>query len=742
MKKQNLFKEITGYDPYPHQIATYEALEKGQSVILHAPTGSGKSEAAFIPFTTFRGSSLPKRMIYTLPMRALVNSLCDRFKFRLPSLNIKAQYGQRLESVLFDAECIIATLDQVITSYACAPLSLGVRYGNIPAGAVAGSFLVFDEVHTFEPMLGLQSSLILAERLKNLSIPFVIMSATLPTSFASALSKRLSAKIIEVEEEKIPARMERAVALKENLGDILSPESVLNLHKSYKGKTIVVCNTVERAINIYKGLKDKIKPKPILIHSRFFDEDRTRKENKIKNLFGQNNKERALLISTQVIEVGMDISCNLLITELAPIDSLIQRAGRCARWGGEGEIIVFGIPHHLPYEEFLINKTRTVIENNINKRLTWELEKDIVDQVLEETFMKAAEPVAGARAMMYLSKAAFEGRPAIAEKAVRDALSVEVSIHNEPESIGNKVLKLQKSKIHPGIVKQFFAEKNPKMWLIEQDRNVFDDYLPCIKAFQIRNVKQIHPNDFYILHSDYASYSPDEGLILGKAGTLLKPVETEKRQDKSSFNKVPLETWKTHALNTLEVFEKQILPEEDFLYSKLASFLNIPKDELLTLFRLTLLLHDLGKLTEEWQYKIGAKKEFLAHSGDIEKKNLPPHATVSAYILGDYLRKIWGNILGDAAFFAIAHHHSVRASKVPKFRLSAGWQEEMNNVLSEKTGIKIDTAIFKDFEKQDSSTTLSSHTPAFEKEKTYNTYVILSRALRLADRRSIIYEYK
>jgi CRISPR-associated endonuclease/helicase Cas3 len=417
---------------------------------------------------------------------------------------------------------------------------------------------------------------------------------------------------------------------------------------------------------------------------------------------------------------------------------LIQRAGRCARWGGEGEVIVFGISHHAPYEEFLINETKTVIENNKNKRLTWDLEKEMVDQVLGDTFMELAKPEAGSKAMMYLSKAAFEGKPAIAEKAVRDALSVEVSIHNEPESIGNKVLMLPRTKIHPGIVKRFFAEKNPKMWLIEQDRNVFDDYIPYVKSLQIRNVNQIHPNNFYIFHSDYASYSSEEGLILGKPGTLLKPTKMEKQPDISQYNDIPLETWKTHALRTLEVFEKHIFPEEDFLYSKLSSFLSKTKDELLTLFRLTLLLHDLGKLTEEWQQKIGAKKEFLAHSGDIEKKKLPPHATVSAYILGDYLRKTWDSNLGDAAFFAIAHHHSVRAKKVPKYKLCSGWYEEVTNIISEKLGLRIESTIFRDFEKQNSSTTLSSHLPAFENEKTYNTYVILSRALRLSDRMAII----
>lgn len=125
-------------------------------MLLRAPTGSGKSEAVFVPFVELKGKDPPNKMIYSLPMRALVNSLHERFKKYLPSLDIRAQHGEKPESVLFDANCIIATLDQVITSYACAPSSLGIRYGNIPAGAVASSFHVFDEVHTFEPLLGLQ----------------------------------------------------------------------------------------------------------------------------------------------------------------------------------------------------------------------------------------------------------------------------------------------------------------------------------------------------------------------------------------------------------------------------------------------------------------------------------------------------------------------------------------------------------------------------------------------------------
>ncbi len=731
------FKTLTGHDPYPHQIATYEALAKGESIILRAPTGSGKSEAVFVPFDDLRSKSLPNRMIYSLPMRALVNSLHERFKGYAPHLDVKAQHGKRTESLLFDADCIVATLDQTITSYACAPLSLGVRHGNIPAGAVVSSFLVFDEVHTFEPMLGLQSSLILAERMKNLGIAFVIMSATLPSNFMNSLSKRLEAKVIDVDEASISARNKRKVFLKENLKGLLSHKEVLKLHNNHAGRTIVVCNTVDRAIKLFSEVKDKIKPAPILIHSRFLDDDRARKEQDIKRLFGKDVKEKAMLITTQVIEVGMDISCDLLITELAPIDALIQRAGRCARWGGEGNMIVFEIPHHSPYEKNLVADTRVVIEKYENEQLTWLLEKNMVDEVLDDVFIKYSKPESGAKAMAYLSRGAFEGKPAIAEKAVREALSVEVSIHDNPESLGNRVLFLPRCKIHPGSLKRFIKEKQPKVWLLDIDKDTDDDYRPRVEAIPINSDNKVYPNRFYVIHSDYASYHSEQGLHLDKRGTPLEPVEAESALKEFSFNEIPHETWKEHALKTIEVFEKYILSDEEFVYSKIAHIYNIDKEKLLDLFRFVLAIHDLGKLTEEWQKKIGAKDNFLAHSGNIEKIKLPSHATVSAYVLIDYLRKNWGNILGDAAFFAIAHHHSVRAAKVPKYRLCDGWYNEANKVLSEMVRVKLEWEDVKKYEEQKSPATLSNHFPAFEKEQCYNFYVILSRALRLADRKAV-----
>ncbi|MGB4705076.1 MAG: CRISPR-associated helicase Cas3' [Candidatus Saccharicenans sp.] len=728
------FKEITKNFPYRHQKDTYYALENGESVILRAPTGSGKSEAAYIPFVDLRGKFLPNRMLYILPMRALVNSLYVRLKNYTPDLDVKVQHGKKTESQLFDADCIVATLDQVITSYACAPLSLGVRYGNIPAGAVAGSFLVFDEVHIYDPLLGLQSSFILAERMSRLGIPFIIMTATMPSGFMSSLAERTNSRIIEVDEESIPVRLKRKVILEQDLKNELSPEIVLSFYRKNPGRLIAVCNTVDRAINLYRGLKGKIRPEPVLIHSRFFDDDREQTEKKIENLFGKNGRKEAILITTQVIEVGMDISCDLLLSEIAPIDSLIQRAGRCARWGGEGKLIVFGIPHHAPYSEELVNLTRNILFDHSGEKLTWKLEKQMVDEVLEETFRKLADPEARERAMMYLSKGAFEGRASIAEKAVREALSVEISIHDNPAQLGTKVLILPKCKIHPYTLKKFIKEKRPKAWVIEIDRKAEDDYRPRVEFFPLKSEAEIQPNKFYVIHSSYASYNPEEGLIFGISGKSIDTYESEYKRPPLEFNNIPEETWKKHSLKTIKIFEKKFLPEEDFVYSKLALWLGENKERILNLIKFVLVVHDLGKLNEGWQKAIGADDEFLAHSGKIEKLKLPPHATVSAYILRDYLRKEWGNILGDAAFFAIAHHHSVRAAMVPRYKLSDGWYDEVNEILSDTLGMKLPWEDVKDFEVQESQTTLSTHFPAFGKEKTYTLYVIISRALRLSDR--------
>jgi CRISPR-associated endonuclease/helicase Cas3 len=96
-----------------------------------------------------------------------------------------------------------------------------------------------------------------------------------------------------------------------------------------KERTLIIVNTVGRAQKIYLDLKRDLggSRKIMLVHGDFAYKDRRERENQI------NNAE--ILVSTQVAEVSLDISFDLLITELSPIPSLVQRFGRVNRYGAE-----------------------------------------------------------------------------------------------------------------------------------------------------------------------------------------------------------------------------------------------------------------------------------------------------------------------------------------------------------------------------------------------------------------------
>lgn len=91
-----------------------------------------------------------------------------------------------------------------------------------------------------------------------------------------------------------------------------------------------MCNTVEKAQELYKILKEF---SPLLLHSRFTRFDRNFKENIVLR-----EDFKGILISTQVVEVSLDIDFDVLITEMAPLDVLVQRMGRIyRRFKGDGE---------------------------------------------------------------------------------------------------------------------------------------------------------------------------------------------------------------------------------------------------------------------------------------------------------------------------------------------------------------------------------------------------------------------
>ncbi|MBD2471737.1 CRISPR-associated helicase Cas3' [Nostoc sp. FACHB-145] len=115
-------------------------------------------------------------------------------------------------------------------------------------------------------------------------------------------------------------------------------------------RVIVICNTVSQAQGLFRDLEELNHSERLqitLLHSRFLPEHRAQKETDLKTIFAQNWQDDGncyVLISTQVIEAGINITCQVMHTQLCPMNSLLQRAGRCARFEGErGEVYIYPI---------------------------------------------------------------------------------------------------------------------------------------------------------------------------------------------------------------------------------------------------------------------------------------------------------------------------------------------------------------------------------------------------------------
>jgi CRISPR-associated endonuclease/helicase Cas3 len=123
-------------------------------------------------------------------------------------------------------------------------------------------------------------------------------------------------------------------------------QRILDLHARHhltaEGRvTLVVCNTVERACRTFDALREAGRTNNIeLVHSRFRPAERETWADRFLTRDACSGDVDRIVVATQVVEAGVDLSAACLVTELAPWPSLVQRFGRCARFGGLGQVLV------------------------------------------------------------------------------------------------------------------------------------------------------------------------------------------------------------------------------------------------------------------------------------------------------------------------------------------------------------------------------------------------------------------
>jgi len=393
------------------QNETARALAEGKSVLLHAPTGIGKSIGSALGFA----QSLPRnpadpaanallgtRLLHVLPMRALANSVAKDIGGLLELQGLGKTYtptihhGQQQESEIFAERVGVTTIDQYLAGFAGAPLSFSSKSGHAVAGAIVASYSVFDEVHLLGPERGLPLLYAVLQQRKRWGLLSTVMTATLPTSVRKFLVEAVGLEPIEVSDTDIQARDGwRNVTL--SLEAVKKPvERILQEFETH-GKVIAFVNTVDAAIDLYRQLEGKVSADELfLAHSNFAPSHRKTIEEKLLEVFGLNSDAKGILLTSQVSEAGINISAPVVLSELAPVDSLIQRAGRCARFKEhpEGNFIVYSPEtsekrkeRHVPYNKDLVDRTEIAFQNRSGKfKLEWKAETDLVDQVLDEYY--------------------------------------------------------------------------------------------------------------------------------------------------------------------------------------------------------------------------------------------------------------------------------------------------------------------------------------------------------------------
>lgn len=657
---------------YFYQRLVKQLIQSGQSVILQAPTGAGKTRAALAPFIEaffdFPAEQFPKKCIYSVPMRVLANQFEAEYgKFAQQyktvfgrEIQVSIQTGEHPEDPKLEGDLIFTTIDQTLSNFLCIPYALGNGSSNLNAGAIVSSYLVFDEFHLFPPQ-ALATTLAMLKMLKGIT-PFLLMTATFSEKMLVTLSRELDAVVIPQPAERhefqaLPSQRKERVY--HTVDGLLTPEAVLQHHPA-QGRSIAICNTVKRAQALYDGIIKAEKPagtEVILLHSQFFKEDRSEKENWLQREFGKKKSDytakSAILVATQVVEVGLDITSGSLHTELAPANAILQRAGRCARYENEkGNVYIYRLPEkedkdgmpkpqYAPYhthgQVVICEDTWTAFAAVTGTSLTFVDEQSLISTVHNPSdavmLQKLADSHQTHKEMMQSAMGYHER--GLSSELIREVNNYTVIVHPNPntDTEENNPSRLkspwrwQGFSMFKGSVLGAFKEVQALAeaighddWLMmrldqHEDPEEWGKNRTAYQWKAVCEAKQLEGTLMVAVHPRLASYSKECGFQLAVANDHEWCVPLRKQsgnRDDPRFS-YKQETYQEHIaglyrayrhpwLDPKEGVTRQALADDmTYVFDKLEKRLNLTPGMLDELARLAIAGHDLGKLTAGWQ---------------------------------------------------------------------------------------------------------------------------------------------
>lgn len=350
-------------------------------LLLDLPTAYGKTTITeALAQTAIKGNPFFSRVIHVLPMRSIADQLGKKVKDDLKEGKQKTGEYSEIDidkkvaiqhlglnsSPYFAKKVVITTLDTFVLNFYKAPVKELSRmfegrgtHFDFPRAQIYSSFAIFDEFHLFSRMgTGKEGA---KERSKSLTavlcsikslclagVPVIIMTATMPDVMKNFIKKELSEYGIKVlervyKEGDDPAFERERGSRRINFSTVKIDELPRLCEKTLSEGKKVLCvfNTVKDAVEAFYKLND-IKLNPFLIHGKL--PEYVRRERVEEICRGKSMKENTprLAVSTQVIESGVDLSFDVLVTAPCPADRMMQRAGRVAREkdAHNGEVLI------------------------------------------------------------------------------------------------------------------------------------------------------------------------------------------------------------------------------------------------------------------------------------------------------------------------------------------------------------------------------------------------------------------
>lgn len=400
-----------------------ELADCTQSILVEIPTGEGKTEGSLL-WAIRNIYNDNTKIIYTLPTQTTSNKLYERVQnffdkneCGLIHSNAKIFLEKEYErdngiidehfksdfllSKSFNKPVTVSTIDSLLKYF------INIGRFNIATKNFLNSVIIIDEIHSYDfKLMGFLKRFL--ELCYEYDVKVCLMSASIPNKIKELLNIKNYPVITESNLFRKKANEIRKMDCE------LDDDFNFIFEKFEESKNILIIrNTVKSATDTYKCLKDMFSlddEEIVLYHSTFKKMDKQKKEALIFNKLNLNKP--FILVVTQIVEVSLDIDFDVMFTDNAPIDSLIQRFGRVNRKKNEnnkGEIYIYKYAKAFPYRNsYLLDLTFDVVQNGyfeLGEYVKWlnivydklfEMDKSVINEVsrlFDEAYKKYDETI-------------------------------------------------------------------------------------------------------------------------------------------------------------------------------------------------------------------------------------------------------------------------------------------------------------------------------------------------------------